>query len=302
MNILITSVGTATGVGLIKALKKTGRARVLGADTNPYGYTAGSMLADGYFQVPAADAPDYLDRLEEIAKKESVDYLVPVHDLEIERIGESSRSFFNQICLVPPVRAIQRTRDKLACSLFVEQLGIPIPKILNAGAPVKKILRDRAGVGSRGIWIYEKGEKPAVKEGQFLQEYTEGEEYTVDVLSDREGRVLYAVPRIRLEVKAGVATKVKIEQNEELARLVGQILGACPIPGFSNVQFIKKEGRYYFIEINCRFSGCGAATLYAAPKAADLFLDVLEGRETAPLTEIGWETVVTRYYEEVGFP
>ena len=52
MNVLITSVGTATSVNLIKELKKRNH-YIVGVDINDYGYTAGSLMVDNYIKVPS---------------------------------------------------------------------------------------------------------------------------------------------------------------------------------------------------------------------------------------------------------
>ena len=44
----------------------------------------------------------------------------------------------------------------------------------------------------------------------IIQEYLPGKEYTVDVLSDLDGNSLLAIPRERIEVKAGISSKGKI--------------------------------------------------------------------------------------------
>lgn len=302
MKILVTSVGTATGAGLIKAIKKTGRAEVIGADTNLFGYTAGSMLADRYYQLPMADTNSYLQELETIARIEKADKIIPIHDLEIERIAAGDHIYLKDKSLIPPINLIQTVKDKMVCSLQMEKMGIKVPAMVKPHTPVKKILRDRFGVGSKGIWIYEKDEIPIVKEGQFLQEYIKGEEYTVDILSDKNGAILYAVPRIRLEVKSGVATKVKIEHNTELISLAEKIWKMYPIPGCSNIQFMKRGGAYFFIELNYRFSGCGAATLLAMEGGANTLLDILEEKTVVKKPSVAWDSIVTRYYEEVIYP
>lgn len=71
-------------------------------------------------------------------------------------------------------------------------------------------MRDFYGVGSKGIRIVEPEDKLIVGDEQFAQEFITGDEYTVDVLCDREGNPSYIIPRRRVEVKSGVATKVFI--------------------------------------------------------------------------------------------
>ncbi len=300
---LITSVGTATAVNLIRYLKDAG-ATVIGTDINEYGYTAGSMLADSFHRVPYARDAEYLPALKDIISSEQADVLIPINDIEVEVISDH----IDEIpiaCLVPEPDTIRRLKDKFICSSEAMSIGIPVPEILQADdISRKRILRDRIGVGSKGIRILEEGE-PAPEydpNEKFLQEFIEGDEYTVDILADKQGNPIYIVPRHRLEVKSGVATKVRITEDDQLIRYCRRLLEHFRLPGFSNIQFIRSsEGNYWFVEINYRFSGCGAATLAVAPDYLSSFDRVIDG--DAGLKELNhdvrWNTVVTRYYEEI---
>ena len=300
---LITSVGTATAVNLIRYFQDAG-VTVIGTDINEYGYTAGSMLADSFHRVPFARDAEYLSALNQIISSEHADVLIPVNDIEVEVVSEH----IDEIpiaCLVPEPDTIRRLKDKFICSSEVSKIGIPVPAILDIDdIGQKRILRDRIGVGSKGIRILEEGE-PAPAYGpdtKFLQEFMEGDEFTVDVLADMQGNPVYIVPRHRLEVKSGVATKVRVMEDDQLIRYCRRLLDHFKLPGFSNIQFIRSgENSYWFVEINYRFSGCGSATLAVAPDYLGSFMRIMDGENAGqPLNhDVRWNTVVTRYYKEV---
>ena len=91
----------------------------------------------------------------------------------------------------------------------------------------------------------------------MVQEFIEGQEYTVDVLVDFDGRVRCVVPRLRMEVRTGEVSKAQTvrcpEVIEQSKRLV-ETLGAGP--GIITIQcFLTTDGNIKFIEINPRFGG-----------------------------------------------
>lgn len=301
MRILITSVGTATSVNLIKEFKKKGD-YVVGVDINPLGYTAGSCLSDKFHQIVLAVDDDYLPMLSEIIVNEKIDVLIPINDIEIYIISQNIDKISCK-CIIPDKETIEMARDKYICSLKMKEIGIQVPEMLSSSRDDKLILRDRLGVGSKGIEIIPKGKiipEYSVKE-KFLQRFVEGEEYTVDILADQNGKPIYIIPRKRLEVKSGVATKVAIENDSILVNYVELILNNVRLPGFSNIQFIKDvKGNYWFIEINSRFSGCGAATIAVCESYIDDYKKIVDGKsDFRKINEnVRWNTIVTRYYEE----
>lgn len=306
MRILLTSAGTATCINLIKYLKKQ-KDYIVVTDINLLGYTAGSLLADKFYQVPLAVADEFLEKLNEIILKESIELLIPINDMEVYVCAQAIDKIKCQ-CIIPDALTIEKVRDKYACSLQIHNIGIMVPEIFDTDdITVKRILRDRIGVGSKGITFFEIGEKCEKYSSQqrFLQRCVSlgrEKEYTVDVLADKSGKPIYIVPRERLEVKNGVATKVYITEDILLINSVKTILQEYKLPGFSNIQFIKDEyGNYWFIEINYRFSGCGAATLAVCPDYITKFKNIVNDVPCNMLLneDVKWGSVVTRYYEEV---
>ena len=300
MRILITSVGTATAIGLIKAIKKIDGYYIIGTDINDYGFTAGSLLVDKFYKVPYAVDDSFVSTIDSIVKQNKIDLVIPINDAEILALSKHANE---EKYIIPSKDIIERIQNKLICSQSVKNYGVLVPQFIDNSFAGKKIVRDFYGVGSKGIKIIEPTDKLIVGDKQFAQEFISGDEYTVDVLCDRAGNPSYIIPRRRLEVKSGVATKVFIEKNEALIDAVKRVLKAFLLPGFSNIQFIhsKIDDCYYFIEINFRFSGCGASSLLVAPNMITKFLDIAfnDAKSEDINDEVAWNSVVTRYYEEL---
>lgn len=303
MRVLVTSAGTATAVNLIKELKKFDDLEVFAADVNEYGYTAGSILADGYFKLPYAIDESYCKRLLSIIEEERINFLIPVNDAEIEVLAKENSRVFLCDSILPSYEIVRMVRDKKTCNAEAAKIGAILPDYLSPNDQVKRICRDRISVGSKGVKIYESNEivEAFSSQKQIMQRFVDGDEYTVDILCDREGKALIIVPRRRIEVKAGVATKVEIVNDKKLIDFSMKIVEKICLPGFSNIQFIKgHDGRDYFIEINPRFSGCGVASLLACDKIIECFHQLMYGKHVDRINDqnVLWGAIVTRYYEE----
>ena len=80
-------------------------------------------------------------------------------------------------------------------------------------------------------------------------------EYTVDVLTNHQGKYLFAVARKRIET-VGVSRIGEIDQNEIVLNLAKRCVNAFDFQGPINVQImLTADNTAYIIEINPRFSG-----------------------------------------------
>lgn len=307
MKIAVSSVGTATSVGVIHNIRKYDPAiAIIGMDINPYGYTAGSQLVDRYYQVPLATDRMYIAVIKDIIERNAIDLFIPINDVEIAATSEKL-SDISQLCrvLVPTVEVLNLIQHKYNMNQRAIDLGLRVPEMEQLDPDKKCIVRDYYGVGSKGIQIYESSRGLHIdRSKQFLQEYIDGVEYTVDVLSTDTGTPIYIIPRKRLEVKSGVATKVEIQNDPELIADTAKLLEHIKIPGFCNVQFIKdRKGVNWFIEINPRIGGCSNSSLLAAPQMFPTFMKVAAKEpittERINPSEVKWGAIVTRYYEDI---
>lgn len=305
--ILITSIGTTTAINLLKLLHQ--EYRIIAVDTNEYGFTAGSLMADAFYKVCDADKPEYVDTINKIIDAENVKLVIPIHDKEEWQCSLNAHNI-HSLVLAPNFDVVELFQDKYRSSLFMANQGFTVARFINKDCIHSKcIYRKKISVASRGIRVFNQNEVPvnlihSDYEGDdyFLQEYIDGEEYTVDVACDKRGIPFVIIPRKRIEVKAGVATKTRIIKDETLIQNVKTLYSQILIPGFSNVQFIFKDNKYHFIELNCRYGGMSIASSLASynyPK--DVISNYIECT-SLPLGvngfNIKWNSVITRYYEE----
>jgi carbamoyl-phosphate synthase large subunit len=132
----------------------------------------------------------------------------------------------------------------------------------------------------------------------IFQEYLPGNEYTIDVLSDMNKEPIMAVPRLRIQTKAGVSTKGRIvnDQNTEtecmnIAKHVG-IRGPCCIQMKESAEGILK-----IIEINPRFGGGTIFTTLAGANFPAMIIDMINGKDIVKPTVS--EITIIRYFEEI---
>ena len=101
-SVCITSMGTATSIGVLQNLRSfDGRIQITGTDINVLGYTAGSQLVDSFCRVSMATEADFIEQIRRIIvekhlsqtdgeMKSHVDGGQPVSDLIL--VGEGKMS------------------------------------------------------------------------------------------------------------------------------------------------------------------------------------------------------------------
>jgi carbamoyl-phosphate synthase large subunit len=135
----------------------------------------------------------------------------------------------------------------------------------------------------------------------IFQTRVSGREFTVDVLVDRQGVVAGAVPRWRIETKAGISTKGSTFDDPEVIEVASAAATCLGLEGAVNVQgFVDRGGRVWIIELNPRVSG-GLSLTQAA--GADFVGELVRGtrHELIRPERLRFEPGVTmrRYFEEV---
>lgn len=113
-----------------------------------------------------------------------------------------------------------------------------------------------------------------------IQEFIDGVEYTVDACTDFDGHPVCAVPRQRLEVRAGEVSKARTSAHPEIIRQclrVVEDLAGCR--GMMTLQcFLTADGRTVFIEFDPRFGGGVPLSIRAGAHIPRRTLELLQGR------------------------
>ena len=315
MNILMTQVSRMGALCWIKCLRRISSMEIVmyGTDVKPLGYSAGSQLVNHFIQINSnLEQEEYLNLISNLCNKFSIDILITVMDDELGLFLKNKERFQKYLyCL--DYNCFKVFHDKLYASLEMQKIGIPIPKIItNPFGKNKVIFRNKVGIGSNGIYIVdlekEKFIENRFQKDKFMQEYIEGEEFTVDVLANKEGIPLLIIPRKRLEIRQGISFVCQIVKEEEIIEICKKIYSKFNIPGISNVQFIKNKSGVYFIELNPRLGGTSIASVIAGFNFTELYLQHnLLNYSVKNLDEyqklIAWDSIISRDYKEyICFP
>ncbi len=221
--------------------------------------------ADVRASVPPVDDPGYAAALVALVAEHGVELIVPLADLD-HRVLAAHRDALGALVLLAGPETISLCEDKYRASRFFESHGIAspptwLPAELPDELPFPVLVKARRGFGSRHIYRAEDREEldfflRRTTEESMIQQVCTGEEFSIDVFSDLDGRCLGAVPRTMIESKGGESIKgmtIKDADLIEHGRLVAETMG---IAGPANVQcFREPDGSLPVTDVNPRFGG-----------------------------------------------
>jgi carbamoyl-phosphate synthase large subunit len=306
-SVLVTGAGGAAGVIVIQALRASG-VRVVAADLDPL--AVGLRLGDDRGLLPPYNAPDFVERLCELAATHKATALVTTMTEEMFVLSKA-RATLDAAGIAywfSETEALENCLDKWRFAQVLSAAGLPHPATglaTEVDVPGPWIVKPRFGRGSRDVFAVEDPDDlPFVFRrvpDPIVQTKLVGREFTVDAMVGRDGELLGAVPRWRLETKAGISTKGETFSNTDVVAGVAEVLKAVGVVGAANVQgFVPADGPPSFIEINPRFSGALALSLAAGADLVGEFLRALGGEEPRPDRLIFRPGVVMlRHYQEI---
>lgn len=229
---------------------------VLGIDIRENQFTR-NLLGNNFLRSPSAEKePDkYLNFLKNNINK--FDLFFPYSDEELLVLSKLSKdSILRKKVIVSSERSIQICNDKKLFYDFSIENNIPVP----ADSQLEeKIIKPLVGRGGRNIFRVndEKMIKPFRNSDNWLvSDYIFGDEYSIDTVSDGNGKVIDSIARLRI-VSKGVSIESKIYMNNKVIKLAESIVSKLSLFGPANVQIIEEKGtkNLYVIEVNPRLSG-----------------------------------------------
>ena len=311
IKILITSVGSTNGVNVIKALrnKKEINLSLIAVDIDRL--AAGFFLSDKYYQVPKADASNFISTILRICKRENIRIIIPTFSYELSFFARKKKMFEKKgiRMAISDYKTFSITDNKIKTAEYLNKLGISTPKIYKEKEiRAKKIIfpvliKPIKASGSRGVTKVTNWEellffKKYIKDS-FIQEFVEGDEYTIDGVSDLKGKMIAASPRVRLETKGGLAVKSRTIDDSQMIEIVKKIVEKFKIIGPFNVQCIKKGKELKFIDINSRFpSGGLPLTVKAGLNIPLILVKLLLGKKVKK-PKIKPNMTMTRYWDAI---
>ncbi|HET9438012.1 MAG TPA: ATP-grasp domain-containing protein, partial [Gaiellaceae bacterium] len=306
MVVMLTSVGQR--VDIARAFRAAG-ATTLGIDADPL--APALYHCDRRVIVPRIAEPAYVPTLAALREEHDVCLVIPLNDLDFPVLARERRRLAPALVLLPDPEVSARMSDKLEAHRFFVSSGIPSPR---SWAPEEVpedvrypvLVKAREGFGSRNIFR-------AADRAQldfflaytdvpsFVQEACLGEEFSIDVFCDLEGRCLNAIPRTMLLSKGGESIKGASIRDRELIEHGARVAETVGIKGPANVQcFREPDGSLPITDVNTRFGGGFPVPLAAGGRYPELALALARGERPEPqLGDFREGVVMTRFFSEV---
>ena len=303
--VLFTCAGQR--VDIVTAFARAG-ATTLAADVNEL--APALYAAERRASVPRVDDPAYVDALRALIDEHDVRLVVPLADLDHLLLAER-RDELDALVLLPGPDTIRLCEDKYGAHCFFAERGIATPGTwladeLPADLRFPVLVKARRGFGSRHI--YRAADRRELEfflgyttKESMVQEVCHGEEFSIDVFCDTEGRCLNAIPRTMIESKGGESIKGMTARDSQLIDHGRRVAEALRIVGPANIQcFREPDGSLPVTDVNPRFGGGFPLPTAAGSRYPELALALAVGERPEPaLGEFREGVVMTRYFWQV---
>ena len=301
--VLFTCAGQR--VDIVSAFGRAG-AFTVAADANPL--APALYHADRHALVPRIDDPSYVGALRDLVATHDVRLVVPLTDLDQHILA---RADLGATALVPDAEVCEAMADKwLAHELFCDRdIATPdgwLPGSLPDPRPYPVLVKARVGFGSRNIFYCSTDEElrfhlAHTPVESFVQAACAGEEFSIDVFCDLEGRCVNAIPRTMIESKGGESIKGMTIKDWELIEFGRHIAETIGIKGPANVQcFREPDGSLLVTDVNPRFGGGFPLPQAAGGRYPELALALARGERPEPrLGDFREGVVMTRFFSQL---
>jgi carbamoyl-phosphate synthase large subunit len=247
--------------------------RVIAVDLRPE-LSSACQVADQCFTFPRATDPNYSNHLLEFCAKQKIGLVVPTIDTELVVLAElkSALATNGTTAVISGLPFVKLCRDKRQSGLLFNQIGFRYPEIYTQDHTVfPMFVKPLDGSSSKDSQLVKSAEELVAvntKEKRLMfMEYIGKpyQEFTIDCYFNCSGLLLCAVPRLRIETRAGEVSKGYTRKHGLYDQLWAKLGAWKDARGCITVQVFYDETAddVVGLEINPRFGG-GYPLTYAA--------------------------------------
>ena len=271
MNILILSAGTRDKI--VQYFKKAlrGRGKVIATDMSDIAPAV--YEADKFYQVPRMTAPNYLDVVYDICKKEQITAVLTLIDPELSLLSKHEDEFksLGVTVIGSSYELCERSMDKYEMYRWLVRHGYKCAKSYMDLNEFKQAVADgevtypvfiKPARGSASISISKAADEEVTEflykhgEGMMIQEYLKGQEIGADVYIDMiSGEVVSIFTKKKLVMRAGETDKAVSFKDKKLFALIEKFATESGYRGQIDIDIFEVDGEYYISEVNPRFGG-----------------------------------------------
>lgn len=271
-NILVTGAGSLLGQGILRSLNWADRDfRIITAD--PDARSVGHWLGHSAYRAENADSPNFINRLEDIIQRESVDLILVGTDAELPIMSRERirlEKAFDLTVVVSPTEAVRIADDKWLTADFLRETGHPFAASarLDEASEVAELVdrlsfplfaKPRRGARSVGAQIISNNDDLA-----RLQKRTS--DYVLqEMLPDESGEFTAgclvinghceAIVTMKRDLRDGNTFRAFLDTSGKFDHELSSIAESVGADGPVNLQFRVRDGLPVVFEINARFSG-----------------------------------------------
>ena len=267
--------------------------------------------ADHMALVPRVDDPGYLPALAALVAEYDVRLVVPLTDLDQGILSLNRSALAPALVLAPPPEVCATMGDKYLAHAFFGANGIASPRSwLPAAVPndarYPLLVKVREGFGSRHIYRATDADELAfflrhTTVDSMVQELCLGEEFSIDVFCDLDGRCLNAIARTMIQSKGGESIKGTSILDTELIEHARRVAETIGIVGPACIQcFREPDGSLPVTDVNPRFGGAFPLPLAAGSRYPELAIALANGERPEPRVGEYLEGVtMTRFFSDI---
>lgn len=294
MNILILSAGTRDKI--IQYFKKelNGAGKVIATDMS--NLAPAIYEADKYYIVPRMSAPEYLDIILDICKKEQITGVLSLIDPELSLLAKN-RNRFEQIGVTVIGSSYELCEMSLDKNRMFQWLTTHKYNCARSYINKEKFFADvekgeisypvfvKPIKGSASISISKVYDRDTVEvlfdheDGLMIQEFLDGQEIGADVYIDMlSGEVVSIFTKKKLKMRAGETDKAVSFQDEKLFDLIKKFAKEAGYRGQIDIDIFDINGEYYISEVNPRFGGGYPHAYESGANHMNLVINNLNGK------------------------
>lgn len=274
MNYLMCSVGRRGELMKDFRASMEEGSRIIATDNSPY--APALYFADKQYIVPRIDAPEYMDVILGICKKEQINAVTTFIDPEIMLLAENREKFaeIGVEVLAPYTETAKLCFDKYEMFKYLREKGIrtamtwgtfeEVKAALDAGdVSLPVFVKPRTGsgsVGARKVLDIETLHAAFEQDPSLIaQELMTGEgcfDLDADVYVDTISHKPVAIfSKRKISTTIGGANKTISFKDQKLFDFAQEALSKFKFNGPIDADFFYKNGEYYLSEVNPRFGG-----------------------------------------------
>lgn len=250
------------------------------------------FFADDKEILPRINSDNYIESLISIAKKHNIRWIIPTIDTELQTLSKFKEKIYEEsgaIVMISDQSVIDICRDKINTSEFFKLNNIGAPyeyKKSEIGKTFDKFpifIKPKSGSSSKDIYKINNFEEFINTinrvEDPIIQEFIDGDEFSVDVFVDMEHNPITIVPRLRVHTRGGEISKGRIIKDKLIIEDVKELISILKPKGHITIQLFKKENTIKYIEINPRFGGGAPMSILSGANSCENLLKLSLGEK-----------------------